>query len=51
MKPWSIYLLEIPPKWVGVIEAATAERAIKIAAEKFKQESKRLVAFAAGGDL
>ncbi len=51
MTPWSIYLLDTQPKWLGMIEAATAEKAIKIAAEKFGQESTLLVAFVAGGHL
>jgi hypothetical protein len=41
---WSIYLTHNPPKWLGTIEAATAEEAIKIAAEKFGEERERLIA-------
>jgi hypothetical protein len=50
MMSWSIYLSDIPAKWLGLIEAITAERAIQIAAEKFGQESKRLTAFLVGSD-
>jgi hypothetical protein len=40
---WSIYLSHTPSKWLGMVEAATVEEAIKIAAEKFGEEQERLI--------
>jgi hypothetical protein len=41
---WCICLLDTPSKWLGTVEAATAEQAIKIAAEKFEEELERVIA-------
>jgi hypothetical protein len=41
---WCVYLLDAPPTWLGTVEAATADQAVTIAAEKFGQESDRLIA-------
>jgi hypothetical protein len=41
---WCIYLLQVPSKWLGTVEAATAEEAVKIAAKKFGEEPERVVA-------
>jgi hypothetical protein len=42
---WSIYLLsQTPPKWLGIVEAATAEEAVKITAEKFGENPERVFA-------
>jgi hypothetical protein len=41
---WSIYLLHTPSKWLGTVEAATAEEAVKIAAEKFGEKPERVFA-------
>jgi hypothetical protein len=48
---WSIYLLETPPKWLAVIEAATAEGAIMMAAERFGEKPERLIAVATGSEV
>jgi hypothetical protein len=41
---WSIYLSHAPPKWLGTVEAATAQEAIRIAAKKFGEEPEPLFA-------
>jgi hypothetical protein len=48
---WCIYLSDTPPQWLGTVEAAAAEEAVKIAAEKFGEESERLIAIVAASDL
>ncbi len=40
---WSIYLADTPAKWLGTVEAATADKAIEVAAEKFGREPARLI--------
>jgi hypothetical protein len=44
MASWSIYLAETPAKWLGTIEAVSAEQAVEIAAKKFGEERERLIA-------
>ena len=41
---WSVYLADAPAKWLGTVEALTAEEAVKIGAEKFGHDAKRLMA-------
>jgi hypothetical protein len=41
---WSILILRAKAVWLGDAEAATAEEAIKIGAEKFGQPKERLLA-------
>jgi hypothetical protein len=41
---WSVYLSRTPSKWLGRVDAASADEAIKIAAEKFKKDPARLIA-------
>ena len=41
---WSVYLADAPAKWLGTVEAPTAEEAVKIGAEKFGHDAKRLMA-------
>jgi|SRR5215831_246658 len=41
---WSVYLADTPAKWLGTVEAGTAEEAIEIAAMKFGEEQERLMA-------
>ena len=40
---WSIYLADAPAKWLGTVEAATADGAIEVAAKKFGRERERLI--------
>jgi hypothetical protein len=47
---WCIYLSDAPPQWLGTVEAATVEGAVKVASEKFGEELERLIAFAAASD-
>jgi hypothetical protein len=41
---WSIYLTDTPAKWLGTVEAASAEQAVEVAAKKFGEKPERLIA-------
>lgn len=41
---WSVYLAETPAKWLGTVEASTADQAAEVAAKKFGEEPERLMA-------
>jgi hypothetical protein len=41
---WSVYLANAPAKWLGTVDATTADGAIAVAAEKFGEEPERLMA-------
>ncbi len=42
---WDIYQARhTPAKWIGTVEAPTADEAIEAAAKEFGQEPKRLIA-------
>jgi hypothetical protein len=42
---WDIYeVRRTPAKWLGTVEAATADEAIEVAAKEFGIEAKRLIA-------
>jgi hypothetical protein len=41
---WSVYLANAPAKWLGTVDASTADGAIEVAAEKFGEEPERLMA-------
>jgi hypothetical protein len=41
---WSVYLANTPAKWLGTVDASTAEAAIEVAAKKFGEEPERLMA-------
>ena len=46
---WDIYQARhTPAKWLGTVEAATAEEAIALAAKEFKQDPKLLIAVRRG---
>ena len=41
---WSVYLANAPAKWLGTVDAGTADEAIEVAAKKFGEEPERLMA-------
>ena len=41
---WSVYLANTPAKWLGTVEASTADGAIEVAAKKFGAEPEWLMA-------
>jgi hypothetical protein len=41
---WSVYLANTPAKWLGTVEASTADGAIEVAAKKFGEEPEWLMA-------
>jgi len=41
---WSIYLADGPAKWLGTIDASTADEATEVAAKKFGKQPERLMA-------
>ena len=46
---WDIYeASHTPAKWLGTVEAATADEAIEVAAKEFAIEPKRLIAVRRG---
>jgi len=45
---WSILILRAKAVWLGDVEAASEAEAIKIGAEQFGQDAKRLIAVRRG---
>jgi hypothetical protein len=41
---WSVYLADTPAKWLGTVDASTADEATEVAAKKFGEEPERLMA-------
>jgi hypothetical protein len=41
---WSVYLADAPARWLGTVDASTADEAIETAARKFGEEPERLMA-------
>jgi hypothetical protein len=41
---WSVYLADGPAKWLGTVDASTADDATEVAAKKFGAEPARLMA-------
>jgi hypothetical protein len=41
---WSVYLADGPAKWLGTVDASTADEATEVAAKKFGAEPERLMA-------